>query len=253
MTIKIFSVINLSKESPQSDSVVTSAEVAFEKIKSLLAEGADFVDIGGRSSGSKTIMVDDATEQSRLKPVFQLTKQAGILPLSLDTWSPETAMKYLDNIQILNYTATHFPEPFLRAVSDSKCKLVLTYCSATNPYVLRSAPCKPFNINEVINYFETTLEFLQKKGVSVLAIDPNLGVWHSGVANTEKPLIQRNIIEHIPKLKKLAPVFIVAPRVVSLNAQGVLNLDLTKLIIAKGVDFIRTHDLEQIKACLREG
>lgn len=252
MTIKIFSVINLSKESPQSDSVVTSAQLAFDKIKLLLAQGADFIDIGGRSSGSKTVMVDDSVEQSRLDPVFQLIKQDAALPISLDTWSVQTALKHLDNIQVLNYTSTYYPETLLQALSKSKCKVVVNYSAAENPYALRSAIYKPFDIKRVLGYFETTLEILNKKGVKVLAIDPNLGVWHSQVPNEDKPAIQRMIIEHIPEFKKLAPVFIVAPRIVAPNTRGHLNMDLTKLIIKNGVDFIRTHDLEEIKLYLSE-
>lgn len=248
MTIKIFSVLNLSNESPQSDSVITSANLAFQKIKSLIASGADYVDIGGRSSGSKTKIIDDITEQNRLEPVFQFTRNEKNLPLSLDTWSIDTALKHLNDIKILNYTSTYFPESFLESVSNSKCQLVINYSSAKNPYELRTAPYKPFDINDVISYFEKTLEKLQKYGVKVLAIDPNLGVWHAKVANADKPDIQKMIIEHIPKFKKLAPVFIVAPRIVSENSKGTLNVDLTKLIISNGVSFIRTHDLEQIKS-----
>lgn len=250
MTIKIFSVVNLSNDSPQSDSVVATAKLAIEKIKNLLAQGADFVDIGGRSSGSKTEMISDKTEQKKLEPVFKLIRQEHNLPLSLDTWSAETAIKYLNDIQILNYTSTYFPEALLRAMSHSKCRVVVNYSPAQNPYALRSAIYKPFNINDVMSYFETTLELLHRNKVNVLAIDPNLGVWHPKVANTDKPNIQRMIIEHIPEFKKLAPVFIVAPRIVAPNIRGSLNIDLTKLIISSGVDFIRTHDLEQIKTYL---
>lgn len=253
MSTKIFAVLNLSAESPQSDSVVSSAHAACARIHNLLDAGADFVDIGGRSSGSKTIMISDELEQSRLKAVFDLTDSAEILPLSLDTWSPETAIKFLNKIQVLNYTSTDFPEPFLHAVSAAKCKLVLNYSSALNPYALRSAECKPFNQDEVVRYFENKLELLQKNGVNVLAIDPNLGVWHRDVANAEKPQLQRKIIECIPTLKKIAPVFIVAPRIVAVNSPGTLNLELTKMILNQGVDYIRTHDLPQIKTLIQRG
>ena len=107
-------------------------------------------------------MISDELEQSRLKAVFDLTDSAEILPLSLDTWSPETAIKFLNKIQVLNYTSTDFPELFLHAVSAAKCKLVLNYSSALNPYALRSAECKPFNQDEVVRYFENKLELLQK-------------------------------------------------------------------------------------------
>jgi hypothetical protein len=71
-------------------------------------------------------------------------------------------------------------------------------------------------------------------------------MWHPEVPDDLKPVFQREIIEAIPKLKKLAPVFIVAPR-----TKGVLNVELVELIISKGIDFLRTHDLVSVKKLIK--
>jgi hypothetical protein len=41
-------------------------------------------------------------------------------------------------------------------------------------------------------------------------------------------------------------VFIVAPR-----TKGVLNVELVELIISKGIDFLRTHDLVSVKKLIK--
>ena len=84
--------------------------------------------------------------------------------------------------------------------------------------------------------------YLEKKGVNILAIDPNLGMWHPETPNELKPVIQKQIIEAIPEIKKIAPVFIVAPR-----TNNLLNIELVELILSQGVDFIRTHDVVALK------
>lgn len=242
--MKILSVVNLSKESPQSDSIANSPEDAVLKINRLLKEGADYVDIGGRSSGSKTNMITSNIERKRLAPVFKRMPQQAP-QLSIDTWSIQTALTYLNCVDVVNYTSTAFPDYFLNALANSKRKLIISYLSAENPYQLRTSPCLDFNIDHIILFFEKTLALLHKKQVEVLAIDPNLGMWHPLVPDTDKPRIQQEIIQHIPILRKLAPVLVIAPR-----TAGTLNVELTKTIIEQGVDFIRTHDLKQIQACM---
>ena len=245
--MKLFSVINLSEESPQIDALVTTSEAAILKTKQLFALGADFIDIGGRSSFSKSLMIDDATEQRRLSPFFALAKQHAIRRLSLDTWSAQTAIAYLDRIDVLNYTSTQFPSSLVTALANAEIKIIISYLSANNPYALRTAPCLDFNIDLVLAYFEKTIKFLNKKGVSILAIDPNLGIWHPAVPDEKIAGIQQQIIDHIPLLKTLAPVFIVAPR-----TAGALNIELTQRIVSQGTDFIRTHDLAQVNLLIEK-
>lgn len=240
--IKLFSVVNLSKESPQVDAVVRSPQLAVLKIKQLLNDGADYIDIGGRSSGSKTTILSDKDEQSRLKLPLILSQQQNISALSLDTWSIETALMYLEHVQVINYTSTYFPDSFLSELANARRKVVVNYLPAKNPYDLRNKPYSKFNIHNALTFFEETLSLLSKRNVEVLAIDPNLGMWHPNTPEQEKPRIQEEIIAHIPLFQTLAPVFIVAPR-----TTGVLNTELTSQIISQGVNYIRTHDVIEVK------
>ncbi len=244
--MKIFSVVNLSKESPQTSAFVESSQSAFDKINFLFSKGTDYVDIGGRSSYSQSIMIDEALEQKRLTPLFELLKQHNIGSISLDTWSAETALRYLNGIAVLNYTSTEFTQPLITALADSEVKLVINYLYASNPYALRTAPYRAFELQLILDYFAEKVHRLTQQGVAVLAIDPNLGMWHPAVPNEKKTEIQQQIIECIPQLKKLAPVFIVAPR-----TAGSLNTTLTELIIEKGADFLRTHDLEHVQGLVQ--
>lgn len=239
--MKIFAVVNLSAESPQSDAFCASPQMAAEKVQYLLGLGADFVDLGARSSFSKSLMIDDLTEQRRLEQFFCLVNRKSRKHLSLDTWSTNTAIKYLNDINILNYTSTQFPEELLIALAQSQVKIIINYLPANNPYSLRSSARVDFNLNLVLDYFHKIIQLLISKGVHILAIDPNLGVWHPSVPNSETAELQQQIIEQIPALKKLAPVFIMAPR-----TSGALNINLTKLIISQQADFIRTHDLAAV-------
>ena len=243
--IKIFSVINLSQESPQKDSWVATPLAAMQKMLELKEGGADYIDIGARSSFSKSVEIADSVEEERLDAFFDLLHAKSIAPISLDTWSAINALKFMPNIAVLNYTSTDFPEALISELANSGCPLILNYLPAANPYALRKISYAPPSIKDLVNYFQIMVPALEKKGVKILAIDPNLGMWHPQTPNSLKPILQKKIIEVIPGLKKLAAVFIVAPR-----TNHVLNIDLVKLIMSHGVSFIRTHDLFLLKNLL---
>ena len=60
--INIFSVVNLSEESPQKDSLAKTPQEAIQKMIELQKLGANYVDIGARSSFSKSDELDEAVE-----------------------------------------------------------------------------------------------------------------------------------------------------------------------------------------------
>jgi dihydropteroate synthase len=244
---KIFSVLNLSFESPQKDAYAKNPADAINKMQILQQLGANYVDIGARSSFSKSEPLDDRIEYERLASFFSTPRAEGSIPLSLDTWSDINACKFLNQIEVLNYTSTYFPDKLISDLKNAHCKIVLNYLPAANPYALRKICYAPPSTKAILEYFEITINNLEKKGVEILAIDPNLGMWHPKTPEDLKPVFQKEIIQAIPQLKNLAPVFIGAPR-----TNGVLNVALVELILSKGVDFLRTHDLVAVTEIMKK-
>jgi len=239
-------VVNLSQESPQKDSWVETPQAAIEKMLTLHQHGADFIDVGARSSFSKSPELDDSIEAQRLESFFSIPRPNSFVPMSLDTWSHSNASRYLSSIAALNYTSTDFPDSFIDELANTGCPVVLNYLPAANPYALRKTAYTPPSVNLMLDYFAVTVHDLQNRGVKVMAIDPNLGMWHPDTPNELKPIFQRQIIEALPEVKKIAPAFIVAPR-----TNGLLNTELVELILSKGVDFVRTHDVVALKAIMK--
>jgi dihydropteroate synthase len=243
---KIFAVLNLSYESPQKDAFAGSAADAISRMETLQKLGADFVDVGARSSFSKSEPLDDTIEFERLASFFASPRAVRSIPISLDTWSDTNACRFLAEVDVLNYTSTYFPDTLISDLNNTHRKIILNYLPAANPYELRKISYAPPSTEAIVEYFKVTVNKLEKKGVEVLAIDPNLGMWHPEVPDELKPVFQREIIEAIPRLKEIAPVFIVAPR-----TQGVLNVALVELIISKSIDYLRTHDVVAVKELLK--
>ncbi len=244
---KIFSVLNLSSESPQKDAYAKNPADAINKMRILQQLGAHYVDIGARSSFSKSEPLDDKIECERLTSFFSAPRADCSIPLSLDTWSDINACKFLNQIDVLNYTSTHFPDKLISDLKNAHCKIILNYLPAANPYEFRKISYAPPSTKAIFEYFEIMINSLEKKGVEILAIDPNLGMWHPKTPEDLKPIFQRGIIQAIPQIQKLAPVFIGAPR-----TKGVLNVALVELILSKGIDFLRTHDLVAVTEIMKK-
>lgn len=85
----VMAILNMSPESPVSQSVVTP-EQAIERATQLRKEGAIIIDVGGHSSSSKAEDIDTEEEIDRVIPVIQALVREGFL-VSLDSWNPTVA------------------------------------------------------------------------------------------------------------------------------------------------------------------
>lgn len=97
MACKVMGIVNVTPDSFSDGGKYFSPEEAVRRIKNLIADGADIIDIGAESTkpGATPLSWDD--EWSRLEPVLTLlkgtvpTRQKGTVPVSVDTYHPETA------------------------------------------------------------------------------------------------------------------------------------------------------------------
>ena len=97
MACKVMGIVNVTPDSFSDGGKYFTPEEAVRRVKNLIADGADIIDIGAESTkpGATPLSWDD--EWSRLEPVLTLlkgtvpTRQKGTVPISIDTYHPETA------------------------------------------------------------------------------------------------------------------------------------------------------------------
>src|SRR5258708_214875 len=106
----IMGVINLSADSWYRESVCLSTEMAIRRGKVLREQGAAIVDVGAESTLAHAGRADDAAQNSKLLPVVQGLRQAGIL-VSVETYQPTVTRACLEaGANILNLTGTQRTE-----------------------------------------------------------------------------------------------------------------------------------------------
>jgi dihydropteroate synthase len=87
----VMGIINLVQDSFSGDGI-TDPELAMQRAQRMIADGADIIDVGGESAGTKRAAMGEQEEIDRFCPFiekFLATEPA--TPLSINTWRPNVA------------------------------------------------------------------------------------------------------------------------------------------------------------------
>lgn len=93
MECKVMGIVNITPDSFSDGGKFYRPEEAVRRIKNLIGEGADIIDIGAESTRPGATPLDWRDEWARLEPVLRLL--SGSVPISVDTYHPETAERAL--------------------------------------------------------------------------------------------------------------------------------------------------------------
>ncbi len=93
MKCQVMGIVNVTPDSFSDGGQFYRPEEVVRRAKNLIADGADIIDLGGESTRPGATPLKWEEEWARLEPV--VTKLAGTVPLSIDTYHPETAARAL--------------------------------------------------------------------------------------------------------------------------------------------------------------
>jgi len=124
MNCKVMGIVNVTPDSFSDGGKYFQAEEAIRRARNLVEDGADIIDLGGESTRPGATPIGWEEEWTRLEPVL-----AGLdglaVPISVDTYHPETACRALDaGAKIINCV---YPEPIprmLELISSRDAELV---------------------------------------------------------------------------------------------------------------------------------
>lgn len=87
----IMGILNVTPDSFSDGGKFNEVDAAVKRVKELIEDGADIIDVGGESTrpGFKVVDVDDEIE--RVVPVIKAIKEHFDIPVSIDTYKAKTA------------------------------------------------------------------------------------------------------------------------------------------------------------------
>lgn len=139
MACKVMGIVNVTPDSFSDGGKYFSPEEAVRRIKNLIADGADIIDIGAESTKPGAVPLSWEDEWSRLEPVLTLLKGTvpvgetgngergmGTVPISIDTYHPETAERAIAlGAKIINCVYEGTVPDMLRICAKNEAELVI--------------------------------------------------------------------------------------------------------------------------------
>ncbi|MCR5413418.1 MAG: dihydropteroate synthase [Kiritimatiellae bacterium] len=95
---KVMGIVNVTPDSFSDGGKFFRPEEAVRRALNMIAEGADIIDLGGESTRPGATPIGWQEEWARLEPVLKAlaAENTGTVPISIDTYHPETAERALD-------------------------------------------------------------------------------------------------------------------------------------------------------------
>ncbi len=243
----IMGVLNRTPDSFFSPSRVQDVELAVERARAMVRDGADIVDVGGESSrpGSEPVSVDE--ELRRIVPVFEALKGAG-LRLSVDTYRAETARRAvaLGATMVNDITGLRGDPAMAGVVAETGCECVIMHMQG-DPKTMQSAPQYVDVIDDIRRFFEERLEFACKAGITEnrIWLDPGFGFGKNVGHNL-------TILRRLAEFKRFGrPLLVGTSNKATIGAvldvppeeRGEGTAATVALAIANGADAVRVHDV----------
>ncbi len=248
----IMGILNITPDSFSDGGEYFGTDKAIEHYKSLVQDGADFIDIGGESTRPFSKKVSAQEEQSRVVPIIKEIREFDQnTVISIDTRNASTARAAINaGADIINdVSALDWDEKMINVLKDTKAPVVLNH-SKGSPDVMQNDTCYTDVVDEIFDYLYKKIDFLVTNGIeqNKIIVDPGIGFGKSTEQNFE-------IIKRIEEFKSLGcPVLVGHSRknfiseTIESKDNSVLDtatLILSQMLADKKVDIIRVHNVKQ--------
>ena len=171
-------IVNVTPDSFSDGGEFLNPDEACSHGLSLVAEGAEILDIGGESTrpGSEGVSAEEETQ--RVLPVIQALRRATKVPISIDTSKASVARAALEACaDIINDVTGLRGDPEMTALAaESRAGVVVMHMQGT-PRTMQSAPTYDDVVAEVGEFFRHSLERAVAFGLDPMsiALDPGIG------------------------------------------------------------------------------
>ncbi len=245
--VRLMGVINCSPESFFHGSYVMPGSI-LKRADEMVSLGAEVIDIGARSTAPGSPPISVATEAQRLSSALDELDGTGI-PVSVDTMHCavlESALSH--DIHAANDISGFADPAYARSVAD-----------AGLPALLMASEKKPGDattFRETLANLSRVVTRCAEAGVSSYILDPGIGLWQPSRSTALDWEICRNFEQCSPFGRPLLAAvsrktFLGEPDGRPPEMRLAASLGITALLIQKGADIVRTHDVRETAEVIR--
>jgi dihydropteroate synthase len=245
--VRLMGVINCSPESFFHASYVRPGSILARADK-MVCDGAEIIDIGARSTAPLSPQVSEATEADRLSAALSEMDGSGI-PVSVDTIYPSVLECVLTHdIHAVNDISGLSSPAYARLVADAGLPSFLMASERTRGDAT--------SFGETLSHLALVVARCEEAGISSYVLDPGIGLWNPARSTALDWEICRNFDQCTrfgrPLLAAVSrKTFLGEPDGRPPEQRLAASLGITALLIQKGADIVRTHDVRETAEVIR--
>lgn len=250
----VMGVVNLSRDSTYRESIATSTQSAVRRVRVLVAQGADVVDLGAESSTLNASRVDAAGQIEALVPVIEQASADGAL-ISVETYEPKVVDACLSaGARVLNMTGVEHEDQMLELAAEHEATVILCFSAGANVREAAEVDLDVDPLPGLLAHFSQRVERARALGVGRLVIDPGMGFSYSNLTEPRtRARHQASVLLNSFRLRSLGvPICNALPHAFDLfedqyrTAEGFYAV----LAMLGGTSVFRTHEVAHLRAVL---
>lgn len=226
-----------------------------KRVREIVDEGADIIDIGAYSSRPGAVDISEEKEWNRLKRgldvIFEEYDDAIV---SVDTFRSGIATRAIEaGAAIINdISGGNLDKDMFQTIAQLNVPYIVMHMQGT-PQTMQDNPSYNNTISEIIFDLSKKIDTLRQYGVKDIIIDPGFGFGklpndnYSILNNLEKfTIFELPILVGLSRKSMIYKTIDSTPDN-SLNGTTVLNA----LALAKGANILRVHDVREAVECVK--
>lgn len=252
---KVMGILNVTPDSFYDGGKFRDEQSIVEQVEKMLAEGADFIDVGGYSSRPGADEISEDEELARVIPVVKvLLKEFPSIILSVDTFRAAVAKAAIDcGAALVNdISAGELDKAMIKTVAALQVPYIAMHMQGT-PRTMSQFTHYENLTKEIIDYFHHKIFQLQSAGVKDVIIDPGFGFAKTVDQNFELLnrldqllLFERPLMIGLSRKSMIWRTLNSDPSS-ALNGTTVLNT----IAMMKGASILRVHDVKEAREIIQ--
>lgn len=241
-------ILNLTPDSFFEGSRAMDSDAVASRVRQLVAEGADIIDVGAYSTrpGAGDVSVDDELERLERGMAVLRAIDADI-PVSVDTFRADIARQAVTNMRcdiVNDISGTNLDVAMADTVAALQCPYILTHMRGTPADMMEYTDYRDVT-NDVLSELGDRLQWLRMAGVTDIIVDPGFGFSKTMAQNYELlHNLERLRLLHCPIMVGISRKSMIT-KLLDISADNALNgtTALNAFALDRGADLLRVHDV----------
>ena len=247
---RVMGILNVTPDSFYAGSRMQTEEAIAQRVRQIVDEGADMIDIGAYSSRPNAHHVSQEEEMERLRMgLAVLRRVAPEAVVSVDTFRADVARMCVEEygVAIINdIAAGEMDGKMFETVADLRVPYIMMHMQGT-PQDMQQRPHYDNLLKEVFLYFAKKVQQLRDLGVKDMILDPGFGFGKTLEHNYELlahledfSVFELPVLVGVSRKSMIYKLLDTTPAD-ALNGTTVVDT----ICLLKGADILRVHDVRQ--------